>query len=179
ISWNYIPTLVNLRCKRLTTNVRCPRCGSGEENSLHVFLQCPKSNEVWQNISMTWVTPYRDQNTRTWLTWVFEKGTNEQCKVFCCALWVIWNSRNQMVHERKIVSGRDLVHKIKAYLAEIESVGMEKCTLKTVEVQRHWEARTQDTIHFDAAFDTNRSFCMPTSSKVRLRIGSPISYNLG
>ncbi|XP_040960280.1 uncharacterized protein [Gossypium hirsutum] len=105
---------------------------------------------------MTWVTPYRDQNTRTWLTWVFEKGTNEQCKVFCCALWAIWNSRNQLVHERKIVSGRDLVHRIKAYLAEIETVGMEKRTLKTVEVQRHWEVRTHDTIHFDAAFDTNR-----------------------
>ncbi|MBA0670397.1 hypothetical protein Goklo_029237, partial [Gossypium klotzschianum] len=85
-----------------------------------------------------------------------KKGTNEQCKVFCCALWAIWNSRNQLVHERKIVSGRDLVHRIKAYLAEIETVGMEKLTLKTVEVQRHWEARTQDTIHFVAAFDTNR-----------------------
>ncbi|MBA0633684.1 hypothetical protein Godav_022331, partial [Gossypium davidsonii] len=85
-----------------------------------------------------------------------KKGTNEQCKVFCCALWAIWNSRNQLVHERKIVSGRDLVHRIKAYLAVIETVGMEKLTLKTVEVQRHWEARTQDTIHFVAAFDTNR-----------------------
>ncbi|PPD87008.1 hypothetical protein GOBAR_DD16081 [Gossypium barbadense] len=69
------------------------------------------------------------QNTRTCLTWVFEKGTNEQCKVFCCALWAIWNSRNQLVHERKIVSGRDLVHRIKAYLAEIETVGMEKLTI--------------------------------------------------
>ncbi|TYH56581.1 hypothetical protein ES332_D08G029700v1 [Gossypium tomentosum] len=69
-----------------------------------------------------------------------------KCKVFCCALWAIWNSRNQLVHERKIVSGMDLVHRIKAYLAEIETVGMEKRTLKTIE----------DTIRFDAAFDTNR-----------------------
>ncbi|KAG8477506.1 hypothetical protein CXB51_031048 [Gossypium anomalum] len=27
-----------------------------------------------------------NQNIREWLTWVFEKGTKEQCWTFCCAL---------------------------------------------------------------------------------------------
>ncbi|MBA0578781.1 hypothetical protein Gorai_021053 [Gossypium raimondii] len=74
IFWNYMPTLVNLRNKRITTIVRCPRYGSGEEDSSHVFRQCPTSIEVWQNISMGWVTIFSDQNIRTWLTWVFAKG---------------------------------------------------------------------------------------------------------
>ncbi|MBA0817961.1 hypothetical protein Gohar_022016, partial [Gossypium harknessii] len=94
-------------------------------------------------MSSMWIRG-REQSTRT----------KEQCQVFCCALWAIWNSRNQMVHERKIVSGRDLVHRIN--LAEIETVGMEKRTLKTAKVQRQREARAQDIIHFDAAFDANR-----------------------
>ncbi|PPD90541.1 hypothetical protein GOBAR_DD12509 [Gossypium barbadense] len=163
------PDPINLRCKRLTTNIRCPRCGSGEENSLHVFQQCPISMEIWQNINMSWVTSYRDQNIRTWLTWVFVKGTKEQCQ----------SSRNQMVHEKKLVSGRDLVQKIQTYLAKLEGVGKEKRTLKTVRIQRQRKEKTKDTIQFDAAFDANRGICMPTSNQVRHFYGSPISYNNG
>ncbi|MBA0733323.1 hypothetical protein Gogos_017354, partial [Gossypium gossypioides] len=106
---------------------------------------------------MDWVTLYSDQNTKTWLTWVFSKGTKEQCQVFCCALWVIWSSRNQTVHERKHASGRVLAQKIESYLAELEGVGKKKCTLKNARIQRLREEITEDTIHFDAAFDTNRS----------------------
>ncbi|MBA0844635.1 hypothetical protein Goarm_022152 [Gossypium armourianum] len=152
-----MPTLVNLRNKRITTNVRCPRCGSGEEDSFHVFQQCPTSIEVWQNISMGWVTTFSDQNTRTWLTWVFAKGTKEQSLVFCCALWVIWNSRNQMVHERKKISGRNLTQKIESYIAELEGVGKERHTLRIDRLQKHSEEEPEDTILFDAAFEANRS----------------------
>ncbi|MBA0779578.1 hypothetical protein Gotri_003823, partial [Gossypium trilobum] len=112
--------------------------------------------EIWQNINMSWVTSYRDQNIRTWLTWVFAKGTKEQCQVFCCALWVLWSSQNQMVHEKKLVSVRDLVQKIRTYLAELEGVGKEKRTLKTVRIQRQRKEKTKDTIQFNAAFDANR-----------------------
>ncbi|KAA3465295.1 reverse transcriptase [Gossypium australe] len=37
ISWNYIPTLGNLRYKRIVTNASCPCCGYGEEDCHHIF----------------------------------------------------------------------------------------------------------------------------------------------
>ncbi|MBA0733324.1 hypothetical protein Gogos_017354, partial [Gossypium gossypioides] len=61
------------------------------------------------------------------------------------------------VHERKHASGRVLAQKIESYLAELEGVGKKKCTLKNARIQRLREEITEDTIHFDAAFDTNRS----------------------
>ncbi|MBA0639747.1 hypothetical protein Goklo_022764 [Gossypium klotzschianum] len=137
--------------------MRCPRCGSGEEDSFHVFRQCPTSIEVWQNISMGWVTIFSDQNIRTWLTWVLEKGTKEQNLVFCCALWVLWNSRNQLVHERKHLSGRILAQRIVSYIAELEGVGKEKHTWGTDRLQKYSEEEPEDTIFFDAAFEANRS----------------------
>ncbi|MBA0755553.1 hypothetical protein Gogos_022204 [Gossypium gossypioides] len=152
-----MPTLVNLRYKRITTNAKCPHCGSGEEDSFHVFQQCPTSIEVWQNISMDWVTTYSDQDIRAWLTWVLEKRTKEQSLVFCCALWVIWNSQNQMVHERKYLSGGDLALKIKRYIAELEGMGKERHTLRTDRIQIHSEEELEDTILFDVAFEANRS----------------------
>ncbi|MFQ6657295.1 hypothetical protein Gotur_027034 [Gossypium turneri] len=76
--------------------------------------------------------------------------------VLLCLIWVLWSSRNQMVHEKKLVSGRDLVQKIRTYLAKLEGVGKEKRTLKTVKIQRQRKEKTNDTIQFDAAFDANR-----------------------
>ncbi|KAK5812542.1 hypothetical protein PVK06_027977 [Gossypium arboreum] len=37
IFWNYMPTFVNLRCKRVLTNVRCLSCSSGDEDCSHIF----------------------------------------------------------------------------------------------------------------------------------------------
>ncbi|MFQ6666719.1 hypothetical protein Gotur_032971, partial [Gossypium turneri] len=78
ISWNYIPSLVNLRYKRVTTNVRCPRCCSAEEYHFHVFRQCPTSTNAWISLNMSWVMEHADQNVWSWLTWVFSRGTKEQ-----------------------------------------------------------------------------------------------------
>ncbi|TYH89250.1 hypothetical protein ES332_D01G245700v1 [Gossypium tomentosum] len=71
-------------------------------------------------------------------------GEKEQIRLFCCALWVIWGSRNQMIHERKFTSRRDLSHKIQSYLMELEGVtqGQDRETIR-------------ETIQFDAAFDTS------------------------
>ncbi|MBA0846993.1 hypothetical protein Goshw_010791 [Gossypium schwendimanii] len=94
ISWNYIPSLANLRYKRVATIVRCPRCCSVKEDSFHVFRQCPVRMDAWISLNMAWVTEHTDQSVWSWLTWVFSRGTKEQIWIFCCALWVIWSSRN-------------------------------------------------------------------------------------
>lgn len=38
ISWNYISTLANLKYKRVTNNVTCPRCGREEEDITHIWI---------------------------------------------------------------------------------------------------------------------------------------------
>ncbi|MFQ6656889.1 hypothetical protein Gotur_026806, partial [Gossypium turneri] len=156
ISWNYIPSLVNLRYKRVTTNVRCPRCCSVEEDSFHVFRQFPISTDAWISLNMSWVTEHANQSVWSWLTWVFSRGTKEQIRVFCCALWVIWSSRNRMIHERKYTSGRDLAFKIQSYLIELEGVRERKLTSMPVRSEQR-ELELRESIHFDAAFDINNS----------------------
>ncbi|KAG8488779.1 hypothetical protein CXB51_016782 [Gossypium anomalum] len=49
-SWNYMPTLVNLRSKRVADTTDCPRCRSGEEDISHVLRHCPVAVEV-SNVS--------------------------------------------------------------------------------------------------------------------------------
>ncbi|MFQ6641490.1 hypothetical protein Gotur_015953, partial [Gossypium turneri] len=156
ISWNYIHSLVNLRQKRVTTTARCPRGFSEEEDSFHVFRQCPVSMDAWFSLNMAWVIEHIDPNTWLWLTWVFSRGTKEQIRIFCFTLWVIWNSRNQMLHERKNSSGRDLAIKVQNYLGELEVVRERKLTTTTGRSE-HREEELWESIQFDAAFDTNNS----------------------
>ncbi|XP_040952344.1 uncharacterized protein [Gossypium hirsutum] len=156
ISWNYIPSLVNLRSKRVTTIARCPRGCSAEEDSLHVFRQCPVSTDAWISLNMAWVTEHTDQSAWTWLTWVFSRGTKQQIRIFCYALWVIWNSRNQMLHEKKISSGRDLAFKVQNFLIELEGVRERKLTTTAVRSE-HREEELWESIQFDATFDINNS----------------------
>ncbi|MBA0756060.1 hypothetical protein Gogos_021529 [Gossypium gossypioides] len=77
--------------------------------------------------------------------------------MFCCALWVIWGSRNQMVHERKITSGRDLSHKIQSYLMELEGVREKKLTFTSARTQGQGEESMGEIIQFDVAFDIRNS----------------------
>lgn len=37
---NYLPTLVNLKTKRVTNNDICQRCMQGQENRDHIFCDC-------------------------------------------------------------------------------------------------------------------------------------------
>ncbi|KAK5840461.1 hypothetical protein PVK06_009362 [Gossypium arboreum] len=80
-------------------------------------------------------------------------STKEQCRIFCCALWFIWSSRNQYVHERKNISVRDMAQKISRYIAELKGVQEKKLTSITERAHGQIEAMEGTTVQFDAAFD--------------------------
>lgn len=101
ISWNYIPTLANLKLKRVVTEDWCPKCRQIEEDSIYVFRQCPTTEEVWRQLRFDWMLNNSIQNVWEWLIWVFNQGTNEECRLFCCGLWLIWSNRNQLLYEVK------------------------------------------------------------------------------
>ncbi|KAK5793649.1 hypothetical protein PVK06_034801 [Gossypium arboreum] len=37
----------------------------------------------------------------------------------CCGIWLIWNLRNRLVHERKTETARELSQRIQSYMAEL------------------------------------------------------------
>lgn len=40
VSWNYIPTMVNLNDRRVAHSNKCPRCKVDVETFWHVFVEC-------------------------------------------------------------------------------------------------------------------------------------------
>ncbi|MFQ6630197.1 hypothetical protein Gotur_007971, partial [Gossypium turneri] len=63
---------------------------------------------------------------------VFRIATSEQCRIFYCGIWILWTSRNYLVHERKIVSGKEISDWTISYVKELE--GIEKKSLSEREI---------------------------------------------
>ncbi|MBA0875744.1 hypothetical protein Goshw_004076 [Gossypium schwendimanii] len=72
LSWNYLPTKVNLQHRKLTVNQSCPRCGEGAETMNHLFRDYPATNER----SLTFITvdssvvhsgPYGETGTKEYM----------------------------------------------------------------------------------------------------------------
>ncbi|XP_052481212.1 uncharacterized protein LOC105763928 [Gossypium raimondii] len=122
------------------TEDRCLKCGQEAEDSNHVFQRCPIAKE-------------------SWLTWVFSEGTNDQCRGFCCGLWITWTSRNKFLYEGKISTSWDISKQIKSYILELEGIRERELTLVTSTKSSQRLQRENTTIFFDAAFDSkhNRS----------------------
>ncbi|KAA3480199.1 reverse transcriptase [Gossypium australe] len=53
ISLNLIPSLKNLKIKRVVTDDLCPRWHQAEEDGCHIFQQCPATKEIWNQLQLS------------------------------------------------------------------------------------------------------------------------------
>ncbi|MBA0553799.1 hypothetical protein Golob_012948, partial [Gossypium lobatum] len=74
-------------CRQLRSSTVCPKYGLGVETSVHVSRECPVLIELWTYLNLAWVISKPNLGNCEWLTWVFEDGSNKQCRLFCYALW--------------------------------------------------------------------------------------------
>ncbi|TYG58919.1 hypothetical protein ES288_D08G260800v1 [Gossypium darwinii] len=95
---------------------RCSRCGQEGEDSFHVFYLCPTAKEIWSHLNFSWIFNNSHMDTWSWLTWVFSQGTNEQCRSFCCELWLIWTNRNKLLYENISNTSWDISKQIQSYI---------------------------------------------------------------
>ncbi|KAA3462149.1 reverse transcriptase [Gossypium australe] len=157
ISWNFLPNFKNLSLRRVVSDSTCPRCQVAEEDCDHTFRQCPVSIETWRLLNLSWVINPNINDIWDWLTWMFDKGNNMQCRVVCYAIWYMWNSRNQYIHERKTITGRELSTKIQSYIAKLDRVRERELTDDDNTSLRQQRQGTEATILFDAAFDSKNA----------------------
>ncbi|KAA3476012.1 Ribonuclease H-like superfamily protein [Gossypium australe] len=152
-SWNYLPTFVNLRTKRIVTSSACPRCRDGEEDIDHVFRFCPITKEIWNLLELGWINNPNIQSFWEWITWVVGRSSLKQTRLFCSTIWLLWGARNRLVHEKKNETAEEISVGVKRYMAEIDGIQAEKLSLHRIENRNQEELPPETTIFFDAAFD--------------------------
>ncbi|KAA3460557.1 reverse transcriptase [Gossypium australe] len=108
ITWNFLPTRVNLQHKKLAIDPICPRCGEQAETIDHFFQGCPVTKETWSTLLLQDVLLFENGNFEEWLIWVFEQCNPRAWRLFCCALWALWGDRNLRIHEKKVSTGSEI-----------------------------------------------------------------------
>ncbi|KAA3473632.1 reverse transcriptase [Gossypium australe] len=155
ITWNFLPTRVNLQHKKLAIDPICPRCGEQAETIDHLFRGCPIIKETWSTLLLQDVLLFENENFEEWLIWVFEQCNPQAWRLFCCALWALWGDRNLRIHEKKVSIGSEIGNFVIRYIAELD--GLERKKLMQAEVKQKWRHPPRETIkiNFDGAFDVH------------------------
>lgn len=113
---------MNLMMRDLPVNVVCPGCGNADESTDHLFRYCPVSKDVWSELHLAEKIHNTDLSFDQWLIWAFNALSEPQCKILCCALWMIWRNRNICVHEKRLISGKESAISTLSYIGEIDAL---------------------------------------------------------
>lgn len=131
----------------------CLRCRGANENTDHAFWVYPISIEIWINLILSWILLNTTLSNWEWITWVFQVGSKEQSRLFCCGLWEICTSPKQLLHERKKASGKNIADWVIKYKGELDGLEIRKLTrFRGLDL---WKPQSEPNIkiNFDGAFD--------------------------
>ncbi|KAG8496161.1 hypothetical protein CXB51_009002 [Gossypium anomalum] len=136
---NYLPTLADLRIKRLTNEAACPRCTEGLENREHAFRNCTVTKESWNHLSVTWPENISHAEFTDWFTSII--------------------LASDAVHERKKQSGKEVAKFTLQYLQELKDIKQAQVIPTTSNSIWRPLEKGYHKINFDAAVDhkTNKS----------------------
>ncbi|MBA0577075.1 hypothetical protein Golob_024426 [Gossypium lobatum] len=89
----------------------------------HLFRECPESKSVWKELPCNVLIHEQQMEFAEWLTEVFVKNSESQCRMFCCSLWAIWGDRNNRVHNKVSKSGKEISRFVSGYIQELDGIG--------------------------------------------------------
>ncbi|XP_057811561.1 uncharacterized protein LOC131025790 [Salvia miltiorrhiza] len=119
---NRLATCDNLIKRKVALQVEdswCNSCAAQEETAAHLFLHCPKTEQVWDLIQQ-WVgqRTARPQGILQHFFIFVHGGRGKSSKKFLkalwiCTVWLIWKSLNESRFEGKVCDAQKLVLEIK------------------------------------------------------------------
>ena len=116
---NILPTKINLKKKKITSDGFCPICESEAESIDHALWECPAANDVWLSSKLrVQKVPKYQGDFITLVLSLFDKVGEKDCKVVTMIMWYIWFNRNRVAHENKMWDPKLVVAKAESHLEE-------------------------------------------------------------
>ncbi|KAK6115303.1 hypothetical protein DH2020_007572 [Rehmannia glutinosa] len=100
-----IPTKRELQKKGSTLESWCPRCGEAEETLEHALRDCGWVTHFWVTSPLRLCTNLRDNEGSMfdWMQRIRAQGDEEGHTLFLTLLWALWDARNKLVFQGKMV----------------------------------------------------------------------------
>ncbi|KAM6569414.1 hypothetical protein CsatB_017399 [Cannabis sativa] len=92
-----LPTLQQLKIKRVNVHTLCPICHAEDETIVHALITCTRVKQVWDRIGIgTQVVAAAPENFLGWFTASFAAVDAEKKLLLSVLCWAIWNARNDV-----------------------------------------------------------------------------------
>ncbi|KAG8372762.1 hypothetical protein BUALT_Bualt12G0100500 [Buddleja alternifolia] len=111
-----IPTVCNLRWRRVKADACCPYCGYREEDSQHTLLTCSFVRLVWALSDLPWhIILFWSSDAEQWFRHCHDKLDKESYCYFLTLCWLIWSNRNTSIMDKLSTSPDILVAKARSF----------------------------------------------------------------
>ncbi|KAK8546682.1 hypothetical protein V6N12_027456 [Hibiscus sabdariffa] len=136
---NFVPTFANMQRRRLNVINSCPFCHSSGESIEHLMRDCCFTRQVLDKVGFHLSSNPVEVQWPYWLASFFSSLHDFQQRMLLIAYWVIWFTRNKVVHEGLIPSVIKCVSFIEASVRESDALFMSPHTL-SVKAPEIWQA---------------------------------------
>ncbi|XP_057803596.1 uncharacterized protein LOC131018928 [Salvia miltiorrhiza] len=119
---NRLPTCDNLIRRNIQVGEvekSCVACFFPQESAIHLFLDCPKSAMIWDQIlnwtGYSWARPRGiPEHFSSFVYLANGKNSTQLLKaLWMCTIWVIWRKRNESRFEDKVWELKSIIMEIK------------------------------------------------------------------
>ncbi|KAK2447871.1 putative mitochondrial protein [Trifolium repens] len=115
---NILPTRANLEKKGVQIENLCPQCQSAPETVDHIFLHCHLSQLTWFSSQLGAHVP-QSMPIHLWLLQGLTCDDTRGAQLFCVLMWKIWNARNNLIFNNKIVDPIAIAHDAMSFVNEL------------------------------------------------------------
>ncbi|CAI9760115.1 unnamed protein product [Fraxinus pennsylvanica] len=98
-SLNVLPTVDQLRVRKVEVDSHCPVCSIHDESVLHAFVSCEFAQKIWEAVGVV-NSPTMAANFKDWITATLKNHQQDQ-EIIVMLCWAIWLNRNETVWNAK------------------------------------------------------------------------------
>ncbi|KAM6552927.1 hypothetical protein CsatB_013689 [Cannabis sativa] len=112
-----LPTLKQLRLRRVDVQALCPICRVAEESIEHALLLCTQPKLVWDRVGIGTATAATGaSNFLNWCIQSFATADAAQRKLLPVLCWAIWSARNDFVWQQKTTTAATILNTAMGFL---------------------------------------------------------------
>lgn len=113
--YDALPDAKNLNKRGCGANAKCYGCGLREECALHTVRDCWKARALWSRVGIEErFVSVEAGNAADWLFWCANAMDKGSIRKLMCGVWLLWNSRNDIVHGKEGWSVEEMVSKMES-----------------------------------------------------------------
>uniref|UniRef100_A0A803Q6N0 Reverse transcriptase zinc-binding domain-containing protein n=1 Tax=Cannabis sativa TaxID=3483 RepID=A0A803Q6N0_CANSA len=155
-----LPTLKQLRIRRVDVQALCPICRDAYESIEHALLLCTQPKLVWDRVGIgTAIAATGASSFLDWCIQSFATADADKRKLLPVLCWAIWSARNDFVWQQKTTTAATILNTATGFLDQWSKA-------QNTLIETSWSSYT---IH-----DGAEQWVVPSENKIKVNVDAAL-----